>query len=130
MADQYEAEETAIRDLLTLYFDGLYFGDVDRLQRAFHPSAIYATVTQGKLYRLFMEEYWPVVRARVAPSSIDQQRRDRILFINFAGSTTAVAKVECAIGANFYTDVLTFVKLDGVWRIITKVFSAHSNLHI
>lgn len=35
---------------------------------------------------------------------------------------TALARVECAIGPKFFTDLLTFIKLDGRWQIIAKVF--------
>jgi Putative lumazine-binding len=35
---------------------------------------------------------------------------------------TAVARVECAIGAKRFTDILSLIRLDGRWQIISKVF--------
>jgi hypothetical protein len=35
---------------------------------------------------------------------------------------TALARVECAIGAKRFTDLLNFIRLDGRWRLIAKVF--------
>ncbi len=42
--------------------------------------------------------------------------------IEFAGDNTAFARVRCSIGSRDFTDFLTFVQSDGVWRIIAKVF--------
>lgn len=107
---------------LQVYFDGLYHSDTKRLGRVFHPQAIYACATEGKLLYLTMDEYFPVVDKRPAPASRNEPRSDRIISIDFAGPVTAVAKVNCAIGPKAFTDILTFVKLDGRWQIMSKVF--------
>jgi len=111
-----------VADALRIYFDGLYRSDTNLLRQVFHPQAIYACATEGKLLHLTMDEYFPVVDKRPAPASRGEQRSDRILSIEFAGPVTAVAKVNCAIGTKAFTDILTFVKLDGRWQIISKVF--------
>ena len=69
-----------------------------------------------------MDAYFPVVDTRPAPASRAEPREDRILSIEFAGPVTAIAKVNCAIGPKFFTDLLTLVFVDGRWQIITKVF--------
>lgn len=107
---------------LGTYFDGLYHSDTKRLRQVFHPQAIYACATEGKLLYLTMDEYFPVVDKRPAPASRNEPRSDRILSIEFAGPVTAIAKVNCAIGPKAFTDLLTFVKLDGRWQIMSKVF--------
>jgi Putative lumazine-binding len=111
-----------ITALLTTYFDGLYFSDVARLKQVFHPKAIYACATEGTLTYLTMEEYFPIVAARVAPASRNETRRDEIISIECAGPVTASACVKCAIGPKHFTDLLSLVKLNGKWRIISKVF--------
>lgn len=111
-----------IADQLQVYFDGLYHSDTKRLARVFHPQAIYACATEGKLLYLTMDEYFPVVDKRPAPASRHEPRTDRIVSIDFAGPVTAIAKVNCAIGPKVFTDLLTFVKLDGRWQIMSKVF--------
>lgn len=35
---------------------------------------------------------------------------------------TALARVECAMGPRRYTDFLTLLRVDGRWRVISKVF--------
>ena len=118
-----DADTTAaVEAVLTTYFDGLYNSDVARLAEVFHPSAIYATATEGPLLHLTMDQYFPVVAAREAPSARGEARRDRIVSVELAGPVTALARVECAIGPRFFTDLLTLVKVDDRWQIIAKVF--------
>lgn len=117
-----DSRYAAIVEALTLYFDGLHLSDTQRLQRVFHPQAQYVCATEGTLTRLNMDEYFPIVDARESPASRNEKRADRIVSIEFAGPVTAFARVECAIGPKHFTDFLSFVFIDGHWRIIAKVF--------
>ncbi|MBU0740298.1 MAG: nuclear transport factor 2 family protein [Alphaproteobacteria bacterium] len=107
---------------IEVYFDALYFCDVDKLQSVFHPRAIYATADETPFLHRTMEEYFPIVAARQSPASRKEPRHDYIDSIEFAGENTAFARVRCSIGARDFVDFLTFVKVDGVWQIIAKVF--------
>jgi hypothetical protein len=118
-ADPRFAEIVAV---LGDYFDGLHHSDADKLGRIFHPQAIYACGTEGSLTHLTMDQYLPMVAKRPSPASRGEPRRDRILSIEFAGPVTALARVECAIGPKRFTDLLSFIRLDGRWRLIAKVF--------
>ena len=104
------------------YFDGLHHSDTVRLRRAFHPAALYACATDGSLLLRTMDEYFPVVDARPSPASRGEPRHDRIVSIEFAGPVTAFARVECAIAPKAFVDFLILVRLDGRWRILSKVF--------
>ena len=117
----FEAYE-AVGSVLTDYFDGLYNSDADLLEKVFHPQAIYASATGGQLLHRTMQVYLPIVRERPSPCSLGERRADRILSIEFAGPVTALARVECAIGAKAYIDLLTLIFVDGRWQIISKVF--------
>lgn len=119
---QADAGFQEIVDALKIYFEGLYRSDTQMLAQVFHPQAIYACASEGKLLHMSMDEYFPVVDKRPAPASRGEPRADRILSIDFAGPVTAIAKVNCAIGPRAFTDLLTFVKLDGRWQIMAKVF--------
>jgi hypothetical protein len=111
-----------ISAVLTDYFDALYFCDVEKLQRVFHPKAIYVTADETPLLYRTMEEYLPVVAARQSPASRGEPRRDHIDAINLAGENTAIARVRCSIGTRDFVDFLTLVRTEGLWRIIAKVF--------
>jgi Putative lumazine-binding len=104
------------------YFDGLYLSDAARLAQVFHPSARYVTATSGELVNLSMDEYLPVVDARPSPASLHQARRDEIVAVEFAGPSTAFARVTCSIAPKAFTDLLTLVRVEGRWQIVSKVF--------
>jgi Putative lumazine-binding len=108
--------------VLQEYFDGLYHSDTARLRRVFHPRAVYACATGGTPVILRMDEYFPIVDARPSPASRDDARTDRILSIEFAGPVTAFARLECAIEPRHFIDLLTLIRLDGRWQVISKVF--------
>ena len=108
--------------VLAEYFDGLHFSDVQRLRRVFHPDAHYFCATDGTLLHLDMAQYFPVVEQRPSPASQGHERTDRVLSIEFAGPVTALAKVECSIPPKHFIDLLTLVKLQGRWQVVSKVF--------
>ncbi len=112
----------AVTTVLSMYFDALYESDEAKLAGIFHPLAHYVCVSDGSLQHLRMDEYLPIVEKRPSPASRREPRHDRVLSIEFAGPLTAVARVECAIGPKFFTDVLTLIFVDADWRIISKVF--------
>lgn len=118
MQDSYQD----IVDVLSTYFDGLYHSDTDRLRRVFHPRAHYVCATEGTLLYRTMDEYFPIVDQRPSPASRSEARADSIVSIEFAGPVTAVAKVNCAIGPKYFTDLLTLIRIDDRWQIISKVF--------
>lgn len=122
-----EERHAAVVAVLQSYFDGLHHSDTARLRRVFHPLAHYVTATEaaangGQPLHLTMDQYFPIVDARPSPASRKEPRKDRIVSLEFAGPVTAFARVECAIGPKFFTDLLTLIQVDGRWQIISKVF--------
>jgi predicted N-acyltransferase len=118
MSEAFQDLQRVIRD----YFDALYHCDTELLQRVFHPKAVYATADETPLLHRTMDEYVPVVAARQSPASRGEARRDVIDEIQFAGENTAFARVRCSIGNNDFVDFLTFVRDEGSWRIMSKIF--------
>jgi hypothetical protein len=112
----------AVTAVLNDYFDGLYGSDTQLLRRVFHPAALYACASDGKLLTLTMKEYFPIVDQRQSPASRHEVRRDEIISLEFAGPVSAFARVKCAIGHKHFTDFLTLIYLDDRWQIISKVF--------
>lgn len=112
----------AIIAALETYFDGLYDSDTTRLRKVFHPLAHYTCATEKPILHMSMPDYFALVDKRPSPRSRGEARRDRIIAIEFAGPDAAFARVECAIGQRFCTDLLTLVRVDGQWLIMAKVF--------
>lgn len=118
MRDAYHA----VVEVLETYLDGIHLGDTQRLRRALHPRAHYVCATQAELVYMAMEEYFEMVERRPSPASRNEARRDAIVSIEFAGPNTAVARVNCAIGPKYFTDVLALIYTGPRWQIISKVF--------
>lgn len=112
----------AIQELLEDYFDGVYFGDLTRLQRVFHSQAQYICAAPGDYQQLTMPEYWDRVSGRQSPHQAGQARRDRIVGIELAGPCAALARVNCAIGNRYFTDLLSLARIGDEWRIVAKLF--------
>jgi hypothetical protein len=117
-----DAASESITAVVRDYFDALYFCDVEKLQRVFHPQAIYATADETPFLHRTMAEYVPIVAARQSPASRNEPRRDHIDAIELAGENTAFARVRCSIGSRDFVDFLLLVRVEGRWQIISKVF--------
>jgi len=109
-------------DVMQVYFDGLYHSDTQRLRQVFHPQALYACATDAPLLVRDMPSYFAVVDQRPSPASRGEPRRDEVLGIEFAGPVTALVRARCAILPKHFIDLLTFVKTEGRWQVIAKVF--------
>ena len=116
---------TDLHDLeqaLQTYFDGLYEGDTAKLASVFHDVSHLFSVTDGKLDVLPRAAWFDMVKNRPSAVSRDLPRRDWAVMIDRSGPTTAFAKVHCQIPPRYFTDYLTFVKLNEGWRIVSKTF--------
>ena len=120
-----QSEIAAIERTLQIYFDGLYEGDTRKLGEAFHPlSHLYSVGTDGVAADLPRAEWFRMVESRPSARSKGDERRDRIVSIDFSGPATAFAKVECQLPPRYFTDYLTLLKIDGRWQVIAKAFHA------
>ena len=119
MSNSYSQIEAAMQ----LYFDGFYEGDVNTLKQVFHPNCHLYSATLGTIVDDDMDAVYARVAAREAPAKRAEVRADRIISIHFSDNVTALATVEIGIGDKFFTDYLNFVKLDGQWCIISKIYT-------
>ncbi|NJR52640.1 MAG: nuclear transport factor 2 family protein [Leptolyngbyaceae cyanobacterium CSU_1_3] len=123
----YGIEYFAIVDLLKRYYDALYRCDTDLLATVFHASAQYFTASSGGLLHLDMKTYFPIVEQRISPESSGEPYAFSIDSIELAGAVTAIARMQCSMLGKDFIDLLTLIKLEGEWKIITKVF--HYTVH-
>lgn len=119
---EFQQTSTDITQLMQRYFDGLYLSDRKLLESVFHTRAHYVCATETELVYLTLAEYLPMVAARPSPASRNELRRDSIAALEFAGGNTALVRAHCAIGNKYFTDLLTLVRVDGRWQVISKVF--------
>ena len=120
-------DRAAIEAAVQLYLDGLYEGDADKLAATFHETSHLTYENGGKVAIMSRDEWFAIVRGRASPKAQGLSRHDEILLIDQSSPTTALVKVKCAIPPRFFTDYLSFLKVDGSWRVAEKVFSVRTD---
>ncbi len=115
-------EHDAISKTLQHYIDGTRSGNGDDMKPAFHKDATIfgyagADLFGGPIQQLFdwSDENGPAAELQAQVASID-----------LAG-TVAIVRLELTnLNGARYTDMFTLLKVDGEWKIISKVFDLHS----
>jgi Putative lumazine-binding len=120
------AEIAALTAATQVYFDGLYEGDTDKLATVFLPTSALTQVADGKLTVTPRDTWLDAVRTRANPKASGLAREDHILTIDLISPTLAHVKVKCQIPPRYFTDILSFVKLEGEWRVAQKVFTTET----
>lgn len=118
MDDDLEALNAAVQT----YLDGLFEADADKLASVFHPTSALAHMTPEGLQVIPRDTWLAAVRQRRSPKDQGLKRHDRILALDLIGPTMAHVKLNCAIPPRFFTDILSFLKIDGRWQVAQKVF--------
>lgn len=116
----------AVEAAVNTYLDGLYEGDADKLASVFHPTSSLTQSVDGQLVAVTRDAWLEGVRTRPSPRGRGLARGDRILQIDIASPTMAFVKVACQIPPRYFTDQLSFLKIDGRWQVAQKVFSTET----
>ncbi|MBO9632594.1 MAG: nuclear transport factor 2 family protein [Chitinophagaceae bacterium] len=112
---QTKNEEAAVRACLGLY---LSF-DADQMEKAFHPSGTVKHIDNktGE----YKDETVAAFLIRVRAIATKPERRSEIVSLNIEG-TAAQAKIRIEQKELIFTDFMNLLKIDGTWRIVSKVF--------
>lgn len=111
-----------IHKTVSIYFDGLYEGDTEKLASVFHPAASLTFLAEGKVKVWPREEWLAAVRGRGKPKDSGLERLDRILSVDVAGPDMAFVKVACQIPPRYFTDYLSLARVGGDWKVVAKTF--------
>jgi len=107
-----------IEAVLHSYFDGLYHGDVAKLNSIFHPDAW----LKAPGVRRSLNQWLKDVAERTTPAELNQARAFKILAIDVV-QDQAMAKIHCPLFDFNYIDFLGLLKEEGKWRIVNKMYS-------
>ncbi|MFJ5238116.1 nuclear transport factor 2 family protein [Pseudomonas neuropathica] len=113
------AEYNAVIATANQYVEGLRIGSAQGVAQAFHKEAVMYGFTNGELLGGPIQNLFDFVEKNGAAPQIST--RLDVLAIT---PTTAVVRVDMetdAIGAD-YNDYLTLIKIDGIWKVIAKVY--------
>ncbi len=115
-------EHDSIAKTLQHYIDGARSGKGDDMKPAFHKDATIfgyagADLFGGPIQQLFdwSDENGPATELQARVASIDLV------------GTVAIVRLELTnLNSARYTDMFTLLKVDGEWKIMSKVFHLHS----
>ena len=118
-APAQDAAATGPRAALDLYLKGHATGDGEYYRRAFHPDAKIQGNRDGKLISRTREEF--AAGAPGKPAHDEAQRKRRIVSVDVVNDA-AFAKLELDYPSVKFTDYMTLLKIDGEWKIMSKVY--------
>ena len=115
-------DKEQIEQTVQVYFDSMYESDSEKVNKAFHPSAMISGNFGGSFLEMNREDFGKfVVSQQPAPKEKGDTPRLEILSIEIAGET-AVARVRDDYLGQTFLDTLSMVKLGGSWSIYNKLY--------
>lgn len=106
--------------LVQMYIDGAN-GDVDKLRRAFHPSATMMGHIGPMETYVPIEEFIALVAAH--PGSAGPDYRTAIRSIDLTGDAGVAVLVESDYMGCDFVDYFTVARIDGRWQITNKTYA-------
>lgn len=103
------------------YFDGMYYRDIGRLRKAFHPKAYLFGYRNGECLHISGEEWFHMAESRPVPAESGEEYDMQLVSTDVTGAVATVKVTDLYQGMRF-TDYLTLLKSDESWLIINKAF--------
>lgn len=114
--------ENEIRAVLSDYFDIVYFGDISKINKIYHPSARLYCVSGDQFLTMGVTDYATLVAGREAPAKKGEKRDDVIEKIEILAPTMARARVRERMLPKLFIDELIFLFVDKKWSIVAKAW--------
>jgi hypothetical protein len=115
-------DHEAVICAVTAYCQGVYRGDITLLRKVFHSKAALFAEIRGQPYYRSLDDYLGIVANRDSPHARGEPFRMKPITIEVTHEI-AFAKVSCPMYEYHYVDYLSFVRQDGEWRIVNKLFT-------
>ena len=116
------AVEAGLLETLANYFEVIHAQDLELFDQVFHSSCTLYSAQGGELVLRPFQVYRDQVANRQSPKELGNPRADEILEIDQISETMAWAKVQLQMFGGIMQDYLNFVKIDGKWWIIAKLY--------
>ncbi|HEX7013148.1 MAG TPA: nuclear transport factor 2 family protein [Steroidobacteraceae bacterium] len=120
MRAQAQAEVSA---LLRTYFEGLYYGDAERLRSVFHPRALLFGEVGGTRYRSSVEDFLDAISSRHSPHARGEEFRMAALEVQLM-NRVAYVRAHCPTLGSNCLDYLALMHDGERWLITNKLFTA------
>ncbi len=117
-----------LHDAVDIYFRALYNCDAQLLDAVFHPASSLFDVDEGAVFAEPFAQWREVVAHRKSPASVDQERNEEILAIDWLSDAAAVVRVRLQVLDSIFVDHLSFVDGPDGWQIVAKVWHLESTI--
>ena len=115
------SEKDAVRVPLENYLKGHATGDGEFMRKAFHTEGNLIFIRDGKFTTRSFADY--IAGFTGKPAADEAARKRSIEAIDVAGNA-ASAKIILDYPATRFVDYMSLLKIDGEWKIVTKIFYA------
>ena len=113
-----ERDFTDVLVVIQMYFDGLYFADVEKLESIFHPDAFLKAPNHRRSLTTWLKD----VATRETPSEVGGANNFKVLSVEVI-QDQAMVKVDCPLFEHKYVDFLGLLKEQGQWKIVNKMYT-------
>jgi hypothetical protein len=118
----YKENIKEIENLITNYFEGIFYGDITKLKSCFHKNVYIYGDIKGVNYLKSINEYLEGVKNRQSPKDLNENLKMKIIGIDIMGKI-AMAKLHVPmLGYNYY-DYLSLTKINNDWKIVNKLLT-------
>ena len=107
---------------IDIYLDAIYFCDAEKLDTVFHQSASLFDADNGTIFVDPIASFRADVASRPSPAKRGQKRAEEILCIDWLSPISATVKLRLQAHENVFVDHLAFVKGEGEWQIVSKIW--------
>jgi putative lumazine-binding protein len=115
-------ERTAIEAVVQLYIDGASKGDAAKLKEAFQEKGWMFGSVEG--HRFDAPFATMIQELSANPLDSNGEYRGRVVSIEQTGDAAVATVEESGCWGNLsFVDYFTLAKIDGVWKIVNKVFA-------
>ena len=120
-----EQTEAKVRHIITLYTQGTYEGDADKLEKCFHSKAVMNGYLGGQLLLATPEPF--IKNMQNAPiKDTDAPYHSEIIDISIDGQVASVTLKESGFpGGMSFTNYFHLIDDGSGWKIISKTFTSH-----
>jgi hypothetical protein len=116
-------DEKGLRDAIQIYFDATNESSAEIMSEVFHDSAhLYGHEPDGALLDWDKSFFMGIMRStKEASQGKEFPIVNDLLSIDFTSEKTAIVRLKVNVLDLIYTDILSFICLDGRWWIIAKL---------
>ena len=118
----YKENIKEIESLITNYFEGIFYGDTNKLETCFENNVTIYGDIKGVAYLKTIKEYIKGVKNRQSSNDLNETFKMEIIRIDIIGQIAMVKLHVPMLGYNYY-DYLSLNKIDNTWKIVNKIFT-------